>query len=184
MRAVNNKIIVRADVDQKNTFIVGDVEVMAAALFEKNYREKSPVICQVEQGNEIVTKDEILICHHNTFYLPSPYHLFDDRYSIPCNGNIVFCKLNVSGGYLIPIYGNFFCTKVDIETVIPLPPSQRSQYNDRVVVTDSGYTNFKEGQLLFTRPFAAYEIVYNWEGQRRRIFKCPDFAVSGMFIPE
>lgn len=177
--ATNKKVIVRADLNQKATFILNGIEVTSALLFETNFREKSPVIAQVVSGNEVLNKGDIILCHHNTFYEPSPYYLYDDLFSIPTSGSLIFCKLD-DNGCLLPIYGNMMCSKMDVETELYLPISQREQYSDRVIIEDAGYCNYKKGDLLFTRPYAAYQIVYNWEGNQNRVYKVPEEQICGI----
>ena len=178
MIAANGKILVRSDLSQKQTYDLAGIQVSAALLFEKNYREKSPVIAQAEHDRGMVLKGDILICHHNTFYSPSPYHTFDDQFSIPCNGNIIFAKLNPHDGSLLPIYGNMLCDRVDIERQFVIPDS-KTQYLNVLKVTDPGYTVYKKDQIILTRPYAFYEIVYNWGGDLRRVHKCHDSQVCG-----
>jgi len=177
MKPVNNKILVECKPDQKDTIEIGGNVFTTALNYDSNYRERSPVICKVVEGNEYIKSGDVLLCHHNLFYLPSPYHLYDDLFSIPFS-NVLFAKV-YSYGELEPICGNMLCDRVDIETAIPLPPEQRKQYIDRVQVTNSGWSNYKEGQLVFTRPHSYYEIVYNYNGQEKRVHKCDSEMVLG-----
>jgi hypothetical protein len=177
MKPANNKIIVRVDNNQKQSFMIGGVEVQSASKYETNYREKSPVIAEVVDGNEQVFKGDILLCHHNLFYLPSPYHLGDGLFAIPYS-NVLFAKIQ-AGGSLLPICGNLLCERVDIETDFELPVEDRQQCINKVIVTDGGYTPYKKGQLLFTRPYSYYEIVYIYNGKEIRVFRCSQDNVCG-----
>lgn len=178
MKAANNKIIVRVKNDQKDLMQIGDVLVQMALSYEKNYRERSPVIAEVVSGNEFVKSGDILLCHHNLFYLPSPFHLYDDLFSISWNSTI-FAKIG-SRGTLIPISGNMFCDRIDIETEFPLPPELCEKYTDKVVVIDGGETGYKNGDILFTRPYSYYEIVYTINGVQKRVHKCHKDMVCGI----
>jgi len=182
MKAANDKLLVRVNDSQKNTFLLNGVETTIPILFETNYREKSPVIAQAISSNDFVNDGDLLLCHHNTFYFPSPYNLYDDVFSIPANGNIIFCKLNIHDGCLLPIFGNMLCDKIDIETGIELPISERKQHDNMVAITDPGYCNYHKGDVLFTRPSAAYCIVYNWKGVVNRVHKVPEEQVCGVLI--
>lgn len=173
----NDKIIVCVNDEQKNKIKIGNIEFQTATKYETNYREKSPVIAEVVYGNEKVQSGDLLLCHHNLFYHPSPHHLYNDFFSIKFN-KIIFAKIQMDGS-LLPICGNLLCDRVDIETAIPLPPEQREQYTDRVVVTNPGYTQYKKGQLLFTRPYSYYEIVYVLNGVEKRVHKCDSDMVLG-----
>lgn len=174
----NHKIIVSVDMRQKDTMKIGDIEVKTGLKFETNYREKSPVIAKVEQGNEVVRRGNILICHHNHFYPPSPYFLEGNLYSIPAN-HTIFAILQ-EDGELKAVYGNILGTRVDIETFLPLPENQRKKHHDRLIVTDGGSTRFRPGQLVFSRPHAPYDIVYNFGGTVKRVTKLNSEMVVGV----
>ena len=178
IKATNDKIVVRVDMRQKDTITVGSVKVSAALKFEINYREKSPVVGEIIQGNRQLKAGQIAIFHHNHFYSPSPYFLYGDLYSVPFNRTI-FAVLN-SDGELMPVCGNILCNRVEIETAIPVPVDQRKKYIDRVIVTDPGWTVYRKGQLLFHTPNAAYEIVYNVNNIEKRIHKIHEEFIVGM----
>lgn len=169
MMPTNNRIVVRVDMAQKSAMMIGDVKVLLATKYETNYREKSPVIAQVVDGNANLKSGTYIICHHNHFYAPSPYHLHDDLYSIPANPTI-FAILRPSGE-LSPVYGNVLAGKVEIETSLPVPPEYRKFHNDRGRILDGGWTKFHTGDLVFTRPSGIYEIVYIWGDIEKRICK-------------
>ncbi len=180
MKAVNGKIIVRADLDQKRAFRLGGIEVMAATMFDTNYRERSPVICQAQHDSAGILAGGILICHHNTFYSPSPYHLFEDYFSIPLKGTIIFCRIDEDGA-LIPLLDNMMCRRVPKESRFAMPSENTKHYIDRVLVTDPGNSGYQVDELLFTRPYGAYEIVYNWQGELKRVIKCHQSQVVGVY---
>jgi hypothetical protein len=178
MIPVNNKILVRVDMSQKNTIEVGGIKVSTALLFETNYREKSPVIAVVVKGNEILKKDDIICCHHNHYYHPSPYHVQEDLFSIPFNRTIfgVFDK----NGVLNPVCGNVLGEKVYEKTLLLLPPEKMVHYKDRVIITNGGNTQYKENDLVFTRPSAPYDIVYNWNNTEFRVTKVDSQMIVGV----
>lgn len=177
-KPVNSKIIVSVNMKQKDTFKLGDIEVSTALKFETNYREKSPVIAKVEQGNSYIKAGDVIICHHNHFYPPSPYFLYDNLYSIPAN-HTIFAILRTDGS-LQAVYGNILGERVDIQIYLPLPPDKREKYKDRIIVTDPGDTKYKKGQLVFTRPSAPYDIVYNFGGGVKRVTKVNSEMVVGI----
>lgn len=168
MKSTNSRIIVRVDLTQKNTMMIGDIRFSMALKYETNFREKSPVIAEVISDGECIRQGECILCHHNHFY-GKQYHLQDDLYSIPAD-HTIFAVLHPSGE-LSPVYGNVLAAKVEIETPLPVPPEQREHYKDRGLIIDGGWTEFKQGDLVFTRPSAIYEIVYIWGQQERRICK-------------
>lgn len=169
MIATNKRVLVRVDLAQKNKVVFEGVEFVTALLYETNYREKSPVVAQVVQGNDRLNKDDYILTHHNHFYHPSPYHLQDDLYSIPAN-HTIFAVLH-SSGELTPVYGNVLAAKVEVESFLPVPPEFRKYHTDRGLILDGGDTGFKPGDLVFTRPSAIYEIVYIWGQKEFRVCK-------------
>lgn len=168
MRAPTGRIIVRVDMEQKDTMMIGDIQISLAPKYEKNYREKAPVIAQVVHGNEVLIEGSYLLTHHNHYIGKSPYHLYDDLYSIPAN-HTIFAVL--SNGELSPVYGNVLASKVEVETPIPVPPEYRTFHTDRGLILDGGWTSFKPGDLVFTRPSAIYEICYIWGEIEKRVCK-------------
>lgn len=178
MQPVNNKILVYCDVAQKDTVSIGGNVFKMANIYEQNYRIKSPTICKVEEGNELVRSGDTLICHHNLFYQPSPYYLFNNLFSIPFS-NVLFAKI-LAGGELLPICGNILGDRINIKTTIPLPPDQQKKYTDRIIVTNPGYTKYKEGQVLYTRPSAPYDIIYHINGEQKTATKISEDMVTGI----
>lgn len=175
---VNGKIVVSVNMKQKDEAKIAGITIKMGLLFDNNYREKSPVIAKVEQGNRYLKPGELIICHHNHFYHPSPYFLYECYYSIPIN-HTIFAILH-EDGRLTPVYGNILGEKIDIESTILLPVDQRTQYKDRIRITQSSNPKYQEGQTIFTRPSAPYDIVYNFGGIIKRVTKVHDIMICGV----
>lgn len=169
MTPTNDRIIVYVDSAQKHSLLIGDVMISLGLRYENNRRERNPVIAEVMQGNDRLSTGILLLCHHNHFERPSPYHLYDELYSIPANHTIfaILCP----DGTLSPVYGNVLASKMWVKAPFPVPPEERICYKDRGVILDGGWTDFQAGDLVFTRPSAIYEIVYNVGGQEKRVCK-------------
>lgn len=178
MQSVNGKIIVSVDLSQKNKIVLNGVEFSTAMNYEINYREKSPTIATVVEGNDYVREGDVLITHHNNFYLPSPYHLGGDLFSIPF-GKTIFLKLTSSGD-IMPICGNLICKKIEVETPIPLPPEQRAYHINKYEVIDGGWTTYKKGDIVLTRPHSGYDIIYFFGGVRHSVTKVDSDMVCGV----
>jgi hypothetical protein len=178
MTPVNGKIIVSCDLKQKNSICISGTEMQSAILFETNYREKSPVIATVIEGNEMVKEGDVLITHHNNFYLPSPYHLYDNTFSIPFSKTL-FAKID-KNGKVIPICGNMICENIEIESDLFIPSEKKRFHTDRYKVIDEGWTNYKKGSIIFTRPYSGYEIVYNVNSIEKRIIKVDSEMICGV----
>lgn len=180
MQAVNNKIIVRCDVKQKDTVTIGGVVFRMANLYENNYRIKSPNIATVIEGNEVVKFGDILLIHHNCFYMPSPYFLYGDVFSIPFS-SIIFAKI-LQNGDLLPICGNLLGERIAKKYDIPVTPDAREMYNDRMVITNSGYTKYKKGQTVFARPSSCYDIIYHFESEIKVATKIHESMICGILL--
>jgi hypothetical protein len=180
MKPVHGRIIVRVNPSQKDEMLWGDMLVKMTPLFETNYREKSPVVAEVIEGNEHLRKGDIVVCHHNHFQEHSPYYLYDDLYSIPFNKTI-FAKFD-SDGNMSPVCGNLICEYVYAESEFILPEEERKPLISQYQVIDPGWTIYKEGQTIFTRPHAGYMIVYHWNRQERRAVKVDSGQICGVLL--
>lgn len=178
MIPVNNKIIVRVNLAQKNELTIGNIVIKIALSFETNFREKSPVIAEVIEGNDYIRNGMILCTHHNHFYGESPYHLQDDLYSIPVNRTI-FGYFD-DNGFLTPLCGNILAEQIDIPSSLPLPPEMVKKYKDRALVLDGLGTPYKKDDIVFTKPSAPYIIVYNWCGLEKRVTKIDSQMIVGV----
>lgn len=177
MTPVNDKILVSCNMKQKDEMTIGGITIKCANDFDVNYRERSPVIVQVVQGNKRVKEGDILLVHHNTLYTPSPYFVQDNLFSIPTE-KIIFGKLTLSGDFM-PLYGTIICERVNIETDFPLPAEYQKQYTERVRIINGGDSEYKQGQIVFTRPYSYYEVVYIFGGIQKRVFKIHKDMICG-----
>lgn len=182
MKAVNDRILCRVNMAQKDRILLGGIEYKTALKWEVNYREKSPVVAQVVAGNHILQEGDIIITHHNHFMPnglnPSRFYVQDDLFSIPFNQTI-FAKIKPDGS-IDPICGNVLGDRIPIETVLPIPVEERKKYIDRIKVTHGGTTKFRSGDLVFTRPNLPYDIVYFVDGIEKRVTKIDGAFVVGV----
>lgn len=178
MMVTNDRILVQVNMKQKDEFTIGDITVKAALLYETNYREKSPVVGLIQQGNAYVKEGQIGIFHHNHFYRPSPYYLYDDLYSVPFNKTL-FGVID-DQGEIQPMCGNIICQRVPIEYSLPVPVEHQKTHIDRALVVRPGDTPYKPRQLIFHRPHAGYDIVYNWNLEERRATKVDSSMIVGV----
>lgn len=178
MIPTNGKVLLRCDVKQKSSINIGGLEFSTAIKFENNYREKSPVIATVVGGNELLSDGDVLLCHHNLFYLPSPYHLEGDLFSIPFS-KVLFAKI-FRDGSLRPICGNLLCNRMPEKHTFDLPPSQQKFLISQYEVVDAGWTKYKKGDIIFTRPHSGYEVVYILDGIEHRQIKVDSDMICGI----
>lgn len=169
--------MVQVNPEQKTSISLGGSTFSSAPLFNKNYREKSPVIATVFVGNDLVNEGDILLCHHNLFYLPSPYHLIGNYFSIPFS-KVLFAKI-LQDGSLLPICGNLLVERIQIITPIPVPIEQQETYKSKYKVTNSGYTAYKNDDIIFTRPSSGYNISYVFDGKEKEVTKIDSEMICG-----
>ena len=178
METPNGKILVRSNLSQKDKIVINGVEFKTAGLFDSNYREKSPTIAEVVNGNKFVKSGDIIVCHHNTFYEPSPYYLEEDLFSIPFD-KIVFGTLDENGN-ISPLNGNIICQRIPIDNRPEIPIQYRKTFIDRAEVLDGRWTDYKKGQTIIHRLNAGYDIVYNFNGTEKRVTKVHESQVVGI----
>lgn len=177
MIATNDKLLVSVNLEQKEQMVVNGVILKTATNFDSNYRERSPVLCQLEEDVFFAKKGQILICHHNHFYQPSPYFVQDNLYSIPIN-KAIFGTLNMDGS-INPVCGNILCERIPIPSLLEVSPELQEKYINRLKITNSGWTTYKPNDIIFTRPHAYYEIVYTVDNVEKRIHKCDSDMILG-----
>lgn len=178
MNSVNGKILVKCNQAQKKEIVINGVKIKTAGLFDSNYREKSPTIAEVVKGNKFVKSGDIIVCHHNTFYEPSPFYLEADLFSIPFD-KIVFGTLDEHGN-ISPLNGNIICQRIPIDNRPEIPIQYRKTFIDRATVLDGRWTDYKKGQTVLHRLNAGYDIVYNINGVEKRVTKVHESMVVGI----
>lgn len=165
-----NRIIVSVNMEQKNSIDLGGIKFSVSPKFSGNHREKNPVIATVINGYDNSPRGSLLLCHHNCFEgETNPFQISDNLFSIPFNKTTVFCKMDEEGN-LTGVLGNILAERVNPESLLEVPITDRKSYFDRVKILKDGY-GFKKGQEVFTLPYADYQIVYNFNGIERRIIK-------------
>lgn len=157
---------------------VNGIELKTAMNFATNYRERTPVIAKVIEGNKYVRKDDLLLTHHNLFQMPSPFHLEGDLFSIPYS-KVLFAKID-SLGDIHPICGNTICKKIEVDTLLPVPVDQKKYHINKFEVINGGWTIFKQGDIVLTRPHSGYEIIYILNGIKNTIVKVDSEMICGV----
>ncbi len=170
MKPTERRIIVYCDLEQKGTILVAGKSFHCVPKFATNYREKSPVVAVVKDGNGKIPNETIIIAHYTYFYGDSHYALGDGLFSIPFSENI-FCTIDNQGN-AHSIGGNIIAQRVEKKLPGDLrqPPANYKNYKDRLIILSDG-EGFTAGQMVFTIPLSDHEIVYHWEGQERRVIK-------------
>lgn len=179
MRAINGRIIVKANLNQKETITiqgpVGPIELWMGKKYLTNHREKNPVLCEVlhNDSRHPISEGDVLVVHHN--YLSDPktnqYLIEYDPetgvalFVIPANHG-VFCILD-GAGTPRPLYPYLLAQRVK-EVIhsryIHIPDSVSKDYGDRCVVISVAPEEkiLRSGQMIVHRRYGDYEIVYNF----------------------
>lgn len=124
----------------------------------------------ISQGIDFIKNGSHLICHHNCFEGDTnPFQISDNLFSIPFNKSIVFCSIDEQGE-LTGLLGNILAERVNPISLLEIPITDRKSYFDRVIILKDGFV-FEKGQEVLTLPYADYQIVYNINGEERRIIK-------------
>jgi len=123
MKPVNGKIVVRVNPSQKDTMSIGSIDFSTANIYETNYRYKSPTIAKVIEGNDFLKSGDVLLVHHNLCFIPSPYHLEDDLFSVPYS-KVLFAKI-LSTGEIEPICGNLICEELPVTSFFEIPDDDK-----------------------------------------------------------
>ncbi len=179
MKAVNNKILVKVDMEQKGSIKIGGKLLSTANKYETNYRYKAPTIAEVVYGNDTVRKGDVLLCHHNLFYEPSPHQVGEGLFSIPFNKTL-FAKIFVDGE-IYPICGNILVEEIEVESLLPLPAETITFHKNRYRVINSGALGqYKVGDIIFTRPSAGYRIIYHVDGEQKSVVKVDSQMICGI----
>lgn len=178
MVSTNQKILVRSNLSQKDEVVINGVKLKTALIFDTNYRERAPTIAEVVTGNRFLKTGDIILCHHNTFYEPSPYYLEEDLFSIPFD-KIVFGTLDENGN-ISPLNGNVICQRIPIDNRPEIPIQYRKTFIDRATVLDGRWTDYKKGQTILHRLNAGYDIVYNFNGTEKRVTKVHQSQIVGI----
>ena len=178
MKSVNQKVLVRVDLSQKDYMNIGGVTVSTAQSFDKNYRNRSPVLGQFAETNKFFREGDLALFHHNHFYQPSPYFVQDDLFSVPMT-KAIFCTID-SNGEVSPVMGNLIVELIPVPSSMELPPDMQTTYINRYKIINPGWTTYKKDQIIFTRPHSGYPIVYMWNGQERVTIKVSEDMICGV----
>lgn len=176
MTPSNNKIIVKVNHSQKSNVTVAGSDFLLAKDYNHNRRESMPVLCEVVEGNKNLSFGTILLVHHNRFSSNSPHHLESNLYSLAFNPSI-FARIDKEGNP-IGLCNNIIVNRV-YENDNDFIPQHLKKYDKHKNIVASNGFGFKKGQVIFTFDLAAYEIIYVWQGQEKRVWKVTKNDVVG-----
>lgn len=172
MKSLQHRILVRVNMSQKDF----SNNLQTGKSYNPNHRDRNPVMCECLHDNGILLKGDRLLVHHNFFYEGSPYQMQDDIFSIIINKNI-FSRIDRDGNPH-SIFGNIMAERIPIVYELERPADSYQMYRNRVKVVSNG-EGYCKGDVIFCLEYADYEIIYNWNGQERRIIKVPVSDIVG-----
>lgn len=169
MKPTKDGIILRVDPEQKERAMFGGVEILIGVKYKTNHRDKHPVIGIVEVGNWMIPHGTPLVVHHNLLYGETcVYSMGGGLFSIPVNENI-FMWIDDKGDPH-SMLGNIICERLETYSSFAKPGEHIKLYHDRGRVLSNGF-GYKKGQIVYTVPYATYEIVYNFDKAEHRVVK-------------
>lgn len=178
MVAKSGHILVQVNMDEKRELTIGGHTFLTGKRYSLNSREKNPVVALVMDGCPEIPAESYIICNYHYFDWSSPYHLYEDIFSVPVNEEL-FAIVNADGS-LSPICGNLLVSRIDKTSVMELPPELKQQYWDRGKIEKCG-NGYEPGQFIFWLPKSDYEIVYEWAGEERREIKIHESEITGIY---
>lgn len=168
-----NNIIVSVNPNQKDEVNIGQNTLKTGKNYNENFREKNPVIAYVIGGSKEIPSGSYIVCNYSYFDEQSPFEIEPGYYSIPINEEI-FAIVNEDGS-LNPVCGNVLVIGMNKDSLINLPEELvKEQVNQGFAV--SGTYN---GKHIFFLPYSNYEIVYQWNGDERRVIKVHETEITG-----
>lgn len=178
LQGANNKILISVNPKQKEIMEIAGVKISTFYDFDTNYRYRSPTVAVVESEKGELKKGDILLIHHNLCYLPSPYHLYDDLFSVPYS-KVLFAKISDNGD-IQPVCGNLICKEIEIESFVDIPLDHKKVHLNRYQILHPGGTSYRPNDIIFTRPSAGYTIIYNWNGIEKKAVKVDSEMICGI----
>lgn len=200
MRAKHNNILVKADLEQKESHKIKcddgrEITLYIGRNYAVNKREANPCVCEVIDCNAPqyphINAGDILVVHHNMLVKESPYLIDIDGteaiFSFPVMQKEVdnqtkevtevpnrqlFAKL--VDGELYPICNNLICERIKMpsRSSIIIDPDP-PEYEDRVMVlkVSPEIYGINPGDVVLKHKLGDYDIVYNWNGREARATK-------------
>lgn len=180
---LDDNIVVKCFFDQNKFQELAGRELQIAHRYNENYREKNPVICEVIEGNEQISKGVLLVCQYHHFE-PESFYLMEANtefglFAIPCDDSI-FGFLDDTGE-LHPLNGNVIGFRLqEPPNMSGMPEHMIQQYHNRLQIKEAMY-GFKKNSIIFINQYADYEIVYTFNKIEHRLIKVHLSDIIGTF---
>jgi hypothetical protein len=156
--------------------LLGGKRLLTQKKYNINYREKNPVVCFVVKGSDNIPPGTFLVCNYSHFEEESPYHMYDNMFSIPVDISILG-RID-DFGELHPMCGNVFVERILKPHAIDIPKDFEKPQINHGYISVSG-EGWERGQEIFWFNYSDYEIVYFWKGIEKRRIKVENTEIVG-----
>jgi hypothetical protein len=177
LKTTEDKILVKINPFEKDY----DGSFQTAKEFSSNYSSRNPIVCEVIQGNHLVSRGKIILAHYNFFHEDSPFRITEHIFAIRTNENI-FAWLDKDGN-AHSMFGNLVCERIPMEYTLHMPPDQQKMYGDRVRIASDG-CGYRKGQVVLIIQYADMPVIYNFAGKEKTIIKVQKDLVVGFIKPQ
>src|ERR1700760_119999 len=116
MKAIQNRILVKVQLDQREEMKLGESWIKTGSRYSENFRLKSPAVAEVIEGCGEIETGIIIICNYNHFTEDSPYKLYDNLFSIPVN-ELILGRLDEKGNF-IAMNGNIVVEELEKSSIL------------------------------------------------------------------
>jgi co-chaperonin GroES (HSP10) len=174
MKPIGNKILIKADREQKSKMRYGTLELYMPPNRDKlseNGRETNPVVAEVISGKGF-EGGEMIVLHHNIISNLALLVEKKDNYNImaiPVDRWIIG-KLDADGN-IIPLNGNLTIKRKEekLQSIfIIIPDGVGKKDNNVGTVINSSLNAVPVGSQVLFHTYSDYEVVYFVNGQERR----------------
>jgi hypothetical protein len=179
MNPLPNKIIVKANTNQKEEIVYGTLRLVVP--FRRQYQENSrignPVLCEVVASHEKdIHEGDVLVLGHNSITNDAWRISLEDgiaTLSIPVD-RWILGKLN-DNGELTPLNGNLVCeriTEAPISQFIISPFRKTEQNKVTVLSVAPDVSDIKPGNTAIVYTYSDYELFYVVDGGNEMSVVC------------
>lgn len=179
MRPIGNKIILRFNLEQKETYQYGTLKLYIPnrALHSENLRETGCTVAEVVHGGKTSLKPgDIAVFVHTVLDNQALFIEKKDGFvtlTMPADGSeTIYGKLG-SKGEVIPMFGHLVCKRIDegpVSNIIITPDAYKKvEPNKGIVIAADPECGIKEGQTVYYHKYSDYELVFSLStGEERR----------------
>lgn len=193
MKPLKNKVLVSVNLTQKSDYeieLTKGVNLWMDSNFGADGRITNPCIATVVHpgGTEGLLKDDIILCHHNTFNMGAiSGNLLGDTkekdekgYSLfVIDPNLIYIRIRE--GEFTPLDGYMIVERIKKEQdSVIIKPDSNEPNRFKVVKAGVGCDPVKEGDIVVCFKYSDYEIEYNLDKKKRSVIRVKIDDVLGI----